>query len=71
MEDLTETSYNKIKQVTFKILEQAGLIDNVKTKNIQPQILDEKTIRTILSDDPAWLKIFLFSDMDISNMTNK
>lgn len=70
MDSLTETSQNKIKQVTFKVLEQAGLIDNVKTRNIQPQFLDDKTIKTIISDDPAWLKIFLFSDSDINNMTN-
>ena len=70
MDELTETSQNKIKQVTFKVLEQAGLIDNVKTKNIQPQLLDEQTIKTIIKDDPMWLKVFLFGDSDINNMTN-
>jgi len=47
MNDLTEITQNKIKQVTFKILEQAGIIDNVKFKTIQPQpdgILLEKYI---------------------------
>lgn len=71
MDELTETTQNKIQQVTFKILEQAGLIDDVKTKIIQPQILEEKTIKTIISDDPAWLKIFLYSDMDILKITKQ
>lgn len=67
MDGLTEVSKNKIKQVLFKILEQAGLIDSIRTKVIQPQLLDEKTIKAITEDNPQWLKIFFFSDIDITN----
>ena len=67
MDELTAISQNKIKQVTFKILEQAGLIDSVKTKIIQPQLLEESLLSTIVSSDPQWLKVFLMSDMDIEN----
>jgi len=69
MDELTEITQKKIQQVTFKILEQAGIIDNVKTKIIQPQLLDKQVIDTIISDDADWLKVFLISDMDIVNLT--
>ena len=67
MSDLTEITQNKIKQVTFKILEQAGIIDNVKFKTIQPQLLSDKVVKTVAKEDRQWLKIFLMSDMDIEN----
>tara|TARA_B100000795_G_C22738904_1_gene414468 strand:+ start:338 stop:940 length:603 start_codon:yes stop_codon:yes gene_type:complete len=68
MDSLTELSQSKIKQVTFKILEQAGIIDDVKSKNIQPQLMDNNLIVAIVMDDKQWLKVFLMSDMDIKNI---
>jgi hypothetical protein len=68
MEDLTETTQKKIRQVSYKILEQAGIIENVKSKIIQPQLLDNKVTSALVTDDPNWLKIFLISDMDIKTM---
>ncbi|PTN03474.1 DUF1819 family protein [Mangrovibacterium marinum] len=67
MEKLTETTQKKIKQVTFKMLEQAGIIDNVKSKMIQPQLPDENVIRAIAEDNKEWLKVLLMSDLDIEN----
>lgn len=68
MENLTEITQNKIRQVTFKILEQAGIIDDVKNKTIQPQLLEHKVIRAVAEDEKEWLKIFLMSDLDIENL---
>jgi len=68
MDNLTEITQNKIRQVTFKILEQAGIIDDVKSKTIQPQLLEQNVIRAIAEDDKEWLKIFLMSDLDIENL---
>jgi hypothetical protein len=65
MDSLTELTEKKIKQVTFKILEQAGLIDDIKTRIIQPQIIDYKLIKALVQDNPNWLKVLLVSDMDI------
>jgi hypothetical protein len=42
MDSITELTEKKIKQVTFKILEQAGLIDDIKNRIIQPQIIINK-----------------------------
>jgi hypothetical protein len=68
MDELTEVTANKIRQVTFKILEQAGIIDNVRSKNIQQQLVSDKVAATIAVVDRQWLKIFLMSDVDIENV---
>jgi ABC-type dipeptide/oligopeptide/nickel transport system ATPase component len=64
---LSEETVYKVKQVTFKILEQAGIINNIKEKQIQPQFLFEDIKKVIVQDNPQWLKVFLLSDMDIEN----
>ena len=68
MENLTDRTEGAIRQLTFKILEQAGIIDDVKSKTIQPQLLDATVINTIASDNKEWLKVFFMSDMDIENI---
>jgi len=65
LDEKSDTAIYKIRKVTFQILEEAGIIDSVKDKNIQPQILDNQVIEAIVEDDPEWLKIFLMSDSDI------
>lgn len=69
LEDLTDLTQAKIKQVIFKMLEQAGIIDSVITRNILPQILDDKLIKVISSEDKEYLKFFLYSDSDIELLT--
>ncbi|MBZ9730889.1 DUF1819 family protein [Salegentibacter sp. JZCK2] len=71
IDKLSESSLKKIKQVTFRILEQSGLINNTKQKIIQPQILQTELIQAICKDNPEWLKIFLVSDLDMENYTNQ
>lgn len=70
LEELAESTAKKIKQVTYKILEQTGLIDSVESKSINPQLVDEKVARAVLEDDPEWLKIYLLSNLDVANRTN-
>lgn len=65
MDSLTELTEKKIKQVTFKILEQAGLINDIKNRIIQPQIIDYKLMKALVQDNPNWLKVLLISDIDI------
>lgn len=67
MEKLTETTHNKLKQVIFKILTEAGIINNIKEKQIQPQFLFDDIKKVIVQDNPQWLKVFLLSDLDIEN----
>jgi hypothetical protein len=70
LETLAESTAYKIKQVTFKMLEQAGIIDSIRSKKINPQLVDEKVIKAIIEDDPEWLKIYLFSDIEVTNRAN-
>ena len=65
LEFLHDYTKKKIKQVTFRILQQAGMIDNVKSRQIQPQLLDTAIVKILVTDNPKWLKVFLMSDMDI------
>jgi hypothetical protein len=72
MDEFTEQTIKKIRQVTFKILEQAGLIDAVRNSLIIIlQIMDDTIAKSIINDNPEWLKVFLISDIDINNWTNK
>jgi hypothetical protein len=65
IEQLTEITFKKVRQLTFKILEQVGMIDNIKEKNIQAQILNQRLVNAIFVDNPLLLKVLLVSDHDI------
>lgn len=64
---LTDLTKSKIRQVIFKMLEGAGWIDSVQSKVIQPQFLSEEVLNAVVKDNPEWLKIFFWSDIDIEN----
>lgn len=68
LEEFSESTLKKAKQVMFRILEQAGIINNPVDKQIQPQILEQDVINATVRDDPAWLKIFMMSDKDIKQL---
>lgn len=67
LDTLTENTTRKVRQVVFKILEQASLIDSANSKLITPFILDHKVARAVAEEDPEWLKVYLLSDLDIAN----
>jgi len=68
LEQFSDSTLKKAKQVMFLMLEQAGIIDNAATKRIQPQLLSPAVIRAIADDDTNLLKIFMFSDRDINEL---
>ncbi len=68
LEEFSETTLKKGKQVMFRILEQAGIINNAVDKMIQPQLLQKDVIKSIVVDDPKWLRIFLMPDTDIKQL---
>jgi hypothetical protein len=65
LEEFAESTIKKAKQHLFKILEEAGLIDNINDRNIQQQWLDSKIAKAIIQDNPEYLKFFLQGDKDI------
>jgi hypothetical protein len=66
MDDLSDSSLAKIRQNVFLMLEQSGWIDNIKDRRIQPQIVRPDLVKAVVADNPAWLKIFLWPDRDIT-----
>jgi hypothetical protein len=67
LENYSENTLNKARQVMFLVLEQAGIINNVRDKIIQPQLIHTSVIKSVFDDDRSLLKIFLLSDSDIKN----
>ena len=65
LEQLAETTKAKIKQVIFKVLHQAGLIDNIKDRNIIVPIVDWNLEQVITETDPTDLKLLLYTDQKI------
>lgn len=55
IENLTELTIKKVQQVIFKMLEQAGLIDSVKSKKIQVPFLDYELQNLISNSDKKYL----------------
>lgn len=70
LEGLTESSQTKIRTVLFRMLAEVGLIDNAKSKVIQPMLLSDELEKIIVKDDPQLLKIFLKSDREIAELTH-
>lgn len=68
LEQFSESTLKKAKQVLFLILEQSGIINNTKDKIIQPQILSPLVLNAIADDEPLLLRIFMMSDRDIKQL---
>ena len=70
LEELSESTKDKIKQVLFRILAEVGLIDNAKSRVIQHILIAPKLNNIVRKDNPELLKIFLKPDREIKEATN-
>lgn len=68
---ISQSSQYKLKQVMFKMFEQAEFIDSVKNKNIQKPYLSEELIKLIVQDNPKYLSSFLYSDNEINDFIKR
>lgn len=68
---ISDVTAKKVKQVVFKLLEQVGLITQVKNGSILKPVLNLKVIDVIIDDDPALLNVFLFTNEEIKNQLQK
>lgn len=71
LENITEATQYKLKQVLFRILEEAIVIDNTKSKNILKSHLSGEVIELIVKDNPVYLKAFLYTDYEIEKMKER
>ena len=67
LESITDLTVSKVRQVVFRILEQAELIESIDTGILRRPYLPEKVEEIIVKDDPKWLGIFLYSNNEINN----
>lgn len=65
LEELSELSAKKIKQVVFTILMQIGLLTQRTNGLILKPYLSDQSLKVIVKDQPVLLSCFLFSDADI------
>jgi predicted transcriptional regulator len=68
LQKITQKTQYKIRQVIFRILEQAVLIDSAKTKNIQKPYVPQELESIIAQSSVKYLVVFLYSDTDIKNI---
>lgn len=71
LENITKATEYKLKQVLFRILEEAMIIDNTKNKNIQKPHLGSEVCGLIIKDNPIYLKAFLYTDYEIEKMKER
>ncbi len=71
LEKITEITSKKVKQVVFKLLEQVGLITNIKNGIILKPFLSNQVLKVILDDDPVFLSAFLYSSEEIKVLIEK
>ena len=65
LDKFSDSTEKKARQVTWRILEEAGIINNTKEKIIIPQFLSSDVISKIKRDDPNLLKVFLMNDQEL------
>ena len=68
LEQVTELTVGKMRQVIFRILEQTELIEDADSGILRRPYLSEAIERVIVQDDPKWLAIYLYSNNEINNL---
>lgn len=71
LEKITEITSKKVKQVVFKLLEQVGLITNIKNGIILKPFLSNQVVKVVLNDEPVFLSAFLYSSEEIKGLIEK
>ena len=71
LERMTEIMSKKVKRVVFKLLEQVGLITNIKNGILLKPFLSSQVVREIFEDDPAYLSAFFCTSEEIKALIEK
>ncbi|WP_020534905.1 DUF1819 family protein [Lewinella cohaerens] len=66
LEDFAPSTIKKARQVSWRMLEQAGLIESTKNRRILPQFVATPILRVVSEDQPDLLKIFLLPEQEIN-----
>ena len=68
LNNVTDVTVAKMRQVVFRIMEQTELIENVDSGLIRRPYLSENVERVIVKDDSKWLTIYLYSNNEINSL---
>ena len=68
IEQVSELTVAKMRQVVFRILEQTELIEDTESGILRRPYLSDALERLIVKDDPKWLAIYLYSNNEINNL---
>ena len=71
LQNSAEKTKNKIKQVIFRILDQASLIDSSKTRNIQKPYISDELQNIVSQYDVKFLACFLYANGEIETIGEK
>lgn len=69
--EVSETTIKKTRQMTFKILQDTGIITSTKGGDIEKPYLSEKLEKSIVNDNPRWLACMLYSDTEIQEAIDR
>lgn len=68
LQNISEKTQYRIKNLIFRMLAQSGLIDSVKNKNIQKPYIPKELENIVANYSVKYLAVFLYSDTDIKNI---
>ncbi len=69
LEEITEQTTAKMRQVIFRILEQTEIIESADDAVLRRPYLSESLEKMIVKDDAKWLTAFLYSNNEISSLS--
>ena len=68
LESFAESTIDKARQTVFKMMADAGIIDDTKSKHIRQPWLSPQFIQVVSKDNKELLKAFLLTDKDINKV---
>jgi hypothetical protein len=68
LEQISDLTVAKMRQVIFRILEQTELIESAESGLLRRPYLTDAVERLVVQDNPKWLTIYLYSNNEISNL---
>jgi len=67
LEKLKDSTKVKLRRVVFRILDESGLITDIKSKLITPILIKDEVKNIVAKNNPELLKIYLLADIEINN----
>jgi hypothetical protein len=70
LNNISDKTAKKVKQVIFKLMEQVGIITNIKNGSIIKPMISDAVIEVIIKDNPEYLSVFFYQKEEIIQMQN-